>query len=99
MTTSPWTRTDAVLAAAVITVGCIVWAIGWYRVANEGAFDSQIDRRRPADQACAFAATELHRDLVLARLQRQRQHAVSRAQRHGLSVRGHVLDLSVLRNA
>jgi hypothetical protein len=42
MTTSPWTRTDAVLAAAVIAVGSVVWAIGWYRVADEGGFDAQI---------------------------------------------------------
>jgi hypothetical protein len=39
---SPWTRTDALLTAAVIAVGCLVWAIGWYRVSGEGAFDSQI---------------------------------------------------------
>lgn len=41
-TASPWTRTDAIRTAAVIAVGCAVWAVGWYRVANEGAFDSQI---------------------------------------------------------
>lgn len=39
---SPWTRTDAVLTAAVIALGCVVWAIGWYKVSGEGAFDSQI---------------------------------------------------------
>jgi len=39
---SPWTRTDAVLTAAVMSVGCAVWAIGWYRVSGEGAFDAQI---------------------------------------------------------
>ena len=41
-TASPWTRADAVRTATVIAVGCAVWAMGWYRVANEGAFDSQI---------------------------------------------------------
>jgi hypothetical protein len=41
-TASPWTRADVIRAAAVVGLGCAVWAIGWYRVANEGAFDSQI---------------------------------------------------------
>ncbi len=41
-TASPWTRTDAALTAAVIALGCVVWAVGWYRVSDEGAFDAQI---------------------------------------------------------
>jgi hypothetical protein len=31
-----------VLTAAVMAAGCVVWAIGWYRVSGEGAFGSQI---------------------------------------------------------
>jgi hypothetical protein len=39
---SPWTRVDAAMAAAVVAVGCLVWAIGWWRVAYEPAFRAQI---------------------------------------------------------
>lgn len=39
---SPWTRTDVVRTAAVIAVGCLVWAVGWYRVSGEGGFHDQI---------------------------------------------------------
>ena len=52
---SPWTRTDAVLTAAVIAVGCAVWAIGWYRVSGEGAFDSQIAPMNVATLGVAVA--------------------------------------------
>ncbi|WP_019874108.1 hypothetical protein [Sporichthya polymorpha] len=39
---APWTRAAAIRTALLVVLGCAVWAIGWYRVADEGAFDSQI---------------------------------------------------------
>lgn len=39
---TPWTRTDVVKAAVLIAVGCVVWAIGWYAVADEPDFGRQV---------------------------------------------------------
>lgn len=39
---SPWSRGDVQRAAVLIALGCVVWAIGWYRVAGRGGFSDQI---------------------------------------------------------
>lgn len=39
---SPWHRVDAVKAAALIAIGAILWAIGWYQVSDRAAMDDQI---------------------------------------------------------
>jgi hypothetical protein len=41
-TLAPWTRRQTVRTAAVIAVGCVLWAVGWYRVSGAPAFESQI---------------------------------------------------------
>ena len=39
---SPWTRADAVLSAAFIVVGTVVWIVGWHRVSGRASMAAQI---------------------------------------------------------
>lgn len=38
----PWTRADAAKSAALVALGCVVWAIGWFQVAEKPALEEQI---------------------------------------------------------
>lgn len=42
MNATPWTRRDLVITVAITAVGCVLWAVGWYRVSGEPATAGQV---------------------------------------------------------
>jgi hypothetical protein len=39
---TPWSRLDALKTSLLIAVGAVVWAVGWFQVAEKPAMDEQI---------------------------------------------------------
>ncbi len=42
MTQTPWTRANVLKVVLLAAVGAVLWAVGWYRVAERPALDDQI---------------------------------------------------------